>query len=175
MIKPDQSVEDGVDLSGVPLDRVPAVLARAKTASVALAHPHRLVVGADTIVAYDGQILNKPENEEQALEFLQLLAGRVHQVRTGIVVQKGGRCQDWVETTQVHFRALTGAEMRAYVSSGEGFDKAGGYGIQGLGALLVEKIDGCYFNVVGLPLVALRNLFCHFGRDLLLETKPKEF
>ena len=110
------------------------------------------VIGADTIVVIDNEILGKPKNAEAAVAMLQKLSGRAHEVLTGIAVKYKQQEICEVVHTKVHFRKLSLAEIQAYVATGEPLDKAGAYGIQGKGAVLVEKIDGCYNNVVGLPL-----------------------
>ena len=111
-----------------------------------------VVIAADTIVALDSKILGKPKDAADAKAMLRSLSGRTHQVMTGVAIFHNERELIDVITTAVCFRQLTEAEIEAYVATGEPLDKAGAYGIQGYGALLVETIDGCYNNVVGLPL-----------------------
>lgn len=139
----------------------PAALARTraeqKAESVAQEVPERFVLGADTIVVVDGGILGKPSGPEEAGEMLAALSGRWHRVITGVALAAGDGEQAWLlesdsVSTEVSFRELTRAEIEAYVATGEPLDKAGAYGIQGRGALLVREIRGCYCNVVGLPL-----------------------
>jgi len=117
----------------------------------------RLIVAADTVVAYRHHVLGKPENGAGAVRMLKMLSGRWHQVYTGLCLISpiDGRIITGFEVTKVKFRRLSPAYINNYVTSGEPLDKAGAYGIQELGALIVEKVDGCYFNVVGLPLVKL--------------------
>lgn len=110
------------------------------------------VVAADTIVVIDDVILGKPKDAETAQMMLKQLSGRTHQVMTGVAVQYAGKLLSDVCVTDVTFRQLSAEEIREYVATGEPLDKAGAYGIQGKGAVLVEKISGCYDNVVGLPL-----------------------
>jgi septum formation protein len=127
-----------------------------------------LVIGADTVVFLEDRILGKPSGPEEAIQMLAQLNGKTHQVFTGIaLIQVPGTKQrvDY-EMTQVKFRSLSMKEIEAYVSTGEPLDKAGAYGIQGKGAVLVEAIHGCYFNVVGLPIVKLVLLFQDFGVSL---------
>jgi len=115
-----------------------------------------IVIGADTVVVLDGSILGKPADAEEAVSMLRGLSGRAHQVYTGIALAcSGGRelCDHAV--TRVRMRCLTEADIRGYVATGEPLDKAGAYGIQGLGARFIEWIEGCYYNVVGLPLERL--------------------
>lgn len=121
------------------------------------------VVAADTIVVIDETILGKPVNKESAAAMLSRLSGRSHQVMTGVAVRYQGKEKTAVCITKVYFRKLNAAEIAAYVNTGEPLDKAGAYGIQGKGALLVEKIEGCYNNVVGLPLTMLYSMLIELG------------
>ena len=113
------------------------------------------IVAADTVVAVDGDIMGKPADEDEARRMLRRLSGRVHEVKTGLAVFHKARVHLHVETTHVYFRKLSDVEIDRYVATGEPMDKAGAYGIQGRGAILVSKIEGSYDNVVGLPLTAL--------------------
>jgi len=128
-----------------------------------------LIIAADTIVVLDDIILGKPTNKEEAYQFLTQLSGRAHQVMTAVCVKNlaTGFCDVRVETTLVYFRDLKPEEINAYISTNEPYDKAGGYAIQGRGALLVKRIEGCYFNVVGLPLTTLSEMLKDQGVDLL--------
>lgn len=129
-----------------------------------------LILAADTVVVLDGQILGKPKDEADAFVMLSALSGNTHQVFTGIAVldTKTGQCVTAFETTKVRFRPLSHREILQYIASGEPMDKAGAYGIQELGALFVEGIEGDYFNVVGLPLCRLGKLLKEsFEIDLL--------
>lgn len=148
-------------------------LARAKAQEVAAKRPQEdLILAADTIVVLDDtaqwpQVLGKPKDVAQAAEMLHLLSGRTHQVYTGLALLQGDRLLLDHEVTQVRFRALTDEEIQAYIATGEPMDKAGAYGIQGKGALLVEGIQGDYCNVVGLPLCRLGRCLRQFGVPLL--------
>ncbi len=144
-------------------------VARAKAEEVSRRYPGALVLGADTVVACAGRLLGKPRDAGEAREMLQLLAGRCHEVWTGVVLchAASGRWEEEAVCTRVYFRDLTEAEIEAYIATGEPFDKAGSYAIQGYGALLVERIEGCYTNVVGLPLTRLALMLRKFGVDLL--------
>lgn len=113
------------------------------------------VIGADTVVAIDGTILGKPKNREDAFCMLKMLSGKCHGVFTGVTVIKPDSTVTFSVETKVKFFDLTDAEINSYIDTNEPYDKAGSYGIQGKGALLVEKIDGDYFNVVGLPVSTL--------------------
>ena len=110
------------------------------------------VLGADTIVTAEGKILGKPKDESDAFAMLRFLSGRTHLVKTGVALIRGERKLLRVVTTSLHFRNLTDEEIRNYISTGEPMDKAGAYGIQGIGTLLVTGISGSYDNVVGLPM-----------------------
>jgi septum formation protein len=113
--------------------------------------PGETVLGADTTVVIDGEMLGKPVDADDARRMLGLLSGRRHEVLTGIAVRRGDEVtRDWA-ATEVWFTTMSGAEIEEYVASGEPMDKAGGYAIQGLASKHIEKIEGCYFNVVGLP------------------------
>ena len=127
----------------------------------------RLIVAADTVVAYRHHVLGKPENGAGAVRMLRMLSGRWHQVFTGLclISPLDGRIITGYEVTKVKFRRLSPAYINNYVASGEPLDKAGAYGIQELGALIVERVDGCYFNVVGLPLVKLDKMIRILGKN----------
>ena len=116
-----------------------------------------LIIGADTTVVMDQEAFGKPSSCQQAVEFLKKLSGNLHHVITGVALLDLNRKTEvvWSETTSVFFRRLRSEEIKAYVASGEANDKAGAYGIQGKAAAFVERIEGCYFNVVGLPLASL--------------------
>ena len=121
------------------------------------------VIAADTIVVIDNVILGKPQDAAAAKTMLQRLSGRTHQVMTGVAVCYKGQKMSEVCVTDVSFRQLTAEEIDAYIATGEPMDKAGAYGIQGRGAVLVEKINGCYNNVVGLPLSLLYLMMQRLG------------
>lgn len=114
-----------------------------------------IVVSADTVVACDGEILGKPSDKSDAVRMLKMLSGRTHSVFTGVCINGNGKICNFFEETKVTFYPLSDAEIDDYVNTVEPLDKAGAYGIQGLGALFVKKIDGDYLNVVGLPLARL--------------------
>lgn len=151
-----------------PVARALALASR-KARRVSERRERGLVIGADTIVVIDGVILGKPSDAEEASAMLRRLSGRTHEVITAVAIvdAASGRMEAAHATTRVTFRPLSEGEIARYIATGEPFDKAGGYGIQGRGALLVERIEGCYPNVVGLPLVTLADLFTKFGVDLL--------
>ncbi len=128
-----------------------------------------VVIGADTVVAIDGKILGKPADENEAAEMLKLLSGRTHRVYTGLAVIGGGKTVNEYVETEVKFYDLTDSQIKRYIATGEPMDKAGAYGIQKYGSLLVEEIRGDYFNVVGLPVGRLdRVLREDFGIEPLI-------
>ena len=161
----------GADIDETPLpDESPADyverLARAKAQDGRgrLSAPGQAcVLGADTAVVLDGKILGKPLDEADALAMLMSLAGQEHQVLTAIALLDGERCESRVVRSLVRFRSISVAEASAYWESGDPRDKAGGYGIQGLGAVFVSGLNGSYSAVVGLPLCETAELLGHFG------------
>ncbi|PSJ40127.1 Maf family protein [Zobellella taiwanensis] len=139
-------------------------LARDKALAGAALAPRPLpVLAGDTIVVVDGDVLEKPRDQEHGLAMLRRLSGRSHQVMTAMALAWNGRCEGVLVTTEVSFRSMTAAEMLRYWQSGEPADKAGGYGIQGLGGRFVARIDGSYSAVVGLPLVETEALLDRAG------------
>ncbi len=159
---------DEKEFSGLPPAEYARALAvkKAKMAKILPdAPPNAIVLGFDTIVYIDGEILGKPKDEKEAQKYLKRLSGRWHTVYTGVgAVRVGDRkTASGVEATRVLFSELTDEEIRAYVESGEPMDKAGAYGIQELGALLVKRVEGCFYNVVGLPLLCLTEVLKSFN------------
>ncbi len=142
-------------------------LSAQKAEEVARAWPEALVIASDTVVAVDGEVLGKPRDRESALRMLRELSGRANTVYSGVTVRRGSLVRTEHEAAKVFFRTLTEEEIEAYVDTGEPMDKAGAYGIQGLGALLVERIEGDYFTVVGLPVCRLGRILTGFGVDAL--------
>ncbi len=140
-------------------------LAKAKAIDVATGYPDRWVIAADTVVYIDGSILGKPKNQEEAIEMLRHLSGQEHWVLTGFSVchlEKKKGDKEAVQTA-VRVKSLTRSEMEWYVKTGEPFDKAGGYAIQGIGSFMIESIQGSYTNVVGLPLCELIQMLNRLG------------
>ena len=163
----DESLLPDEDAAMYPLrTAVQKAMAVAKTTEDAL------VIAADTVVAVDDDILGKPRDEAEAKAMLQRLSGREHIVITGIGVvdTASGRTLSATEQTIVYFHPLRDEEIDAYIATGECMDKAGSYGIQGKGSLLVRKIDGDYFNVMGLPLSRLYRLLLNIDADILKKT-----
>jgi septum formation protein len=138
-------------------------LAETKAKRIAADSPEALVIGADTIVVIDDRIVGKPVNRDDARAMVRSLAGRTHTVFTAVCVVRGARIASGTEAVRVRVRALTEAEIDAYVATGEPMDKAGAYGIQGFGATIVERIEGDFFAVMGLPLVLLTRLLAEVG------------
>ena len=132
--------------------------------------PQDVVIAADTIVVCDGRVLGKPRDAEEARAMLQLLSGRDHQVMTGMTVLRGDAAAVVTEVTDLHFRELTHREIDAYVASGEPMDKAGAYGIQGGAALFCQRLDGDYYNVVGLPVCRLTQILKELAPELMGDT-----
>ena len=132
-------------------------------AAAALCSDDEIVITADTMVFLDDARLGKPADEADALQMLSALQGRHHTVCTGITVRRGEESITESESTDVYFRPLSREEILSYIRTGEPLDKAGAYGIQGRGALLVERINGDYFNVVGLPVLRLSRMLERFG------------
>ena len=136
-------------------------------AAVKLCTPEEVVITADTMVFLDDQRLGKPRDEAHALEMLTALQGHRHTVCTGVTVRQGNRSLTESESTAVIFRPATETELRSYIATGEPMDKAGAYGVQGKGALLVERLEGDFFNVMGLPVLRLSRMLAQFGIRLL--------
>lgn len=166
IIRPsDHEAEAAPDL---PPDEMVKLIASGKAADIAsFAGTDDIIIAADTLVYIDGVPLGKPENDEHAKEMLRSLSGRAHEVHTGVAVFRSGKKVVQSECTKVYFRKLSDAEIDKYVASGEPMDKAGAYGIQCLGAVLVEKIEGDYFNVVGLPVCRLTGMLSEVGFSVL--------
>ena len=160
-------IDETMDPGQSPAHEVAAVSARkaAKIAKTAAADD--VVISADTIVVIDGAILGKPKDEQDAARMLRLLSGRTHTVYTGLTVCRGEHVNTQVVSTQVTFRPLAEAEIDAYIRTGEPMDKAGSYGIQGYGAMLVSHLDGDYFSVMGLPVCTLCQMLRAAGVPIL--------
>ena len=145
-------------------------LSALKARSLSASSPDALVLGADTVVVLRDQILEKPSTAEEAKEMLQSLSGRTHTVKTGVTLVHGATNRDvsFVESTEVTFSKLTDIQIDDYIAGGSPFDKAGGYGIQDEGALFVERIEGDFYTVMGLPLNRLQRVLYERFPDLLL-------
>ncbi len=134
-------------------------LAREKAEAVGAA-PGDIVLGADTVVVVDGETLGKPNDAADAARMLRMLSGREHVVMTGICLLNAGRAVEDTEKTLVRFVALSERDIQDYVASGEPMDKAGAYAIQGLASKFIDRVEGCYFNVVGLPIASVYRHLC---------------
>lgn len=155
-------------------DQLVEELSQRKCAEVAAAHPKDLIIAADTVVSINNRVLGKPRSEEDAARMLAALSGKLHLVYTGVTVAKEGRTLTQHEVTSVRFRTLTQADIIRYIATGEPMDKAGAYGIQGYGSVLVEGISGDYYNVVGLPVCRLARMLAWFGVNPLAMAVEKE-
>ena len=162
-------IDETMDLHNSPETEVGLVSARKANAIDRC--PTDLVIAADTIVVCDGQILGKPKDEADAFQMLSMLSGRNHQVMTGMTVIRGDRQVTHTEITQIYFRNLQEQEIRSYIRTGEPMDKAGAYGIQGGAALFAHRIEGDYFNVVGLPVCRLGQILRELAPELLEESQ----
>lgn len=138
-------------------------LHKAREVAARVDDPDAIVIGADTIVVFQDEVLGKPRNEAHAFQMLSKLSGCRHTVYTGIALIQGERQMLGREATKVRFCALTEKEILAYIATGEPMDKAGAYGIQGRGALLVDSMEGDFYNVVGLPICRLSRMLAGFG------------
>ncbi|MFL5489086.1 MAG: Maf family protein [Gemmatimonadaceae bacterium] len=138
-------------------------LAREKATAIAKRDPDLITIGADTVVVINRKVLGKPVDGSDAARMLAMLSGREHTVITAVAVSRGKKLRSAIEEVRVKFRRLRQAEIDAYIATGEPMDKAGAYGIQGYGATIVERIDGDYFAVMGLPLVRLIGLLRDVG------------
>lgn len=130
--------------------------ARLKAAAVQKDHPARMILGADTVVCVDGQVLGKPKDKDDAFRMLRSLSGRQHKVYTGVCLLHDGRADVRCDETDVYFTPLSDDEIRRYIETGEPMDKAGAYAIQGIAGMYVEKINGSFSNVIGLPTALVR-------------------
>lgn len=128
-----------------------------------------LVISADTVVFIEGTILGKPSDKEEAFHMLKKISGKCHTVFTGVCIIDGGFGRELVdfEKTYVHIKKMSDEEILKYINTGEPFDKAGAYAIQGFGSLIVERVEGCFYNVVGLPLYKLNSMLQKLGYDLM--------
>lgn len=158
-------IDEAMDPTADPRQEV-ARVSRAKALAIEAA-PRDIVIAADTIVVCDGQILGKPGTPERACEMLRLLSGRDHQVMTGFTVRQGDTLLTHTEVSHIFFRPLEEGEILAYVKTGEPLDKAGAYGIQGKAALFVTRLEGDYYNVMGLPVCALAQCLRQLGVTIL--------
>ena len=141
-------------------------LSRSKAINVAERFPSRTVIAADTIVVIDGEFLGKPKDRDDAVRMLRLLAGQWHHVITGVSLVSSETIKSRTDETKVFLQPLTDSQINAYLDLNVWKDKAAGYAIQGAGAILVQRIEGCYYNVIGLPVVPLASMLSEIGIDL---------
>lgn len=158
--------EDSIPFHGNPEDYV-CHLSKSKADSLSTSFPQDIILTADTIVLCDGKLYGKPSNREEAFKGLSQLSGKWHSVYTGVTVAQGKKSFQLSEETRVLFNPFTSQEIDHYLSKTKWEDKAGGYGYQGNGSLIVCKIEGCYYNVIGLPINATATLLKHFGIHLI--------
>ena len=157
--KKDPALEPGELVKG---------LALAKAAEVAAGRAaDDVIIAADTVVLHEKKVYGKPKSEDEAFKMLKTLSGQYHEVYTGVAIIKGSSILTDFEVTRVHFRELTDSEISAYIATGEPMDKAGSYGAQGLGCLFVDRIDGDFFNVMGLPVCKMGLMLKKQGVELL--------
>ncbi len=150
------SVDEPAPNAGEKPSTYAARMAELKSSDAAQRHPGKVIIGADTVVTLDGRILSKPKDADEAVEMLTMLAGRTHQVATACCLTlPEGETVSFTVHSEVTMRISRPATLKAYARSGESLDKAGGYAIQGMGAFIIEKINGSYTSVVGLPLAEL--------------------
>lgn len=171
------TVPSDVDESAFGLETQPPqeqvlVLSREKAAAVAIQYPDSLVIGSDTLVALAGpdqqeRVLGKPSDQAEAFEMLNALQGRMHTVYSAITLIYGNERVSDVLSTRVWMKPLSEGEIHRYIKTGEPMDKAGSYAIQGVGSLFIERIDGCYFNVMGMSMYLLNQLFSRVGVSIL--------
>ncbi len=154
--------DENLDGEFSPCEAV-SLLAFKKAKSVAERHPDAVVFGCDTVVVSDGVILGKPKDKADAFSTLKMLSGKTHEVITGVCVTQNGKSESFYEVTKVTFYPLSDETIESYINTNEVYDKAGSYGIQGFGSVLVEKIEGDYFSVVGLPISKTARLLSKFG------------
>ena len=162
-------IDEAMDAAKDPAEEV-ARVSLAKARAIAR-QVDDVVIAADTIVVLENTVLGKPKDEADAVRMLQMLSGRDHQVMTGITVLRGDRVLTHTEITHIHFRPLSAAEIARYVASKEPMDKAGAYGIQGGAALFAEKMQGDYYNVMGLPVCRLWQMLHCLAPDLLEDSQ----
>lgn len=142
-------------------------IARQKAQNAALQHPQDIVIGCDTVVEINGMAVGKPHGKQQAIEMLKLLRATRHWVHTGVCVMAPNRQHSFCETTAVDFAYMPDEEIKAYAETSEPYDKAGAYGVQGWAARYITRIEGCYYNVMGLPVARLAKVLEKFTKETL--------
>ena len=164
----ESSYEENLKLTLKP-DKLAIFLAREKARDVARRHRNALIISADTIVVLKNRVFGKPRSRKEAKEMLKALSGKAHTVITGYTIMDTGSGEELSGSvkSKVFFKVLSEREIDAYIKSGEPLDKAGAYGVQGLGAVIVRRIEGDFFNVMGLPLNSLAESLKNFGISVL--------
>ncbi len=140
------------NLNGMHPDDFVLYYSKKKAEEIQKSHPNSLIIGADTIVVLDNKIIGKPQNDEDAFQILKKLSGKCHEVFTGVSIILNNTHISDIAKTKVYFKPISDEDIKEYISTGEPADKAGAYGIQGYGSQLIDKIEGCYFNVMGFPI-----------------------
>lgn len=154
----DETLESGIDAGEAVKE-----LSKRKALFVSRMNKGAVVLGCDTVVALGGKILGKPKDESEAFSMLKSLSGREHEVFTGVYITDGEKSEGFLSCTKVEFYPLSDETIRSYIATKEPMDKAGAYGIQGLGSVLVKKINGDYFTVMGLPVNECARFLSKFG------------
>ncbi len=167
-VEPAKNFQE-VDSSNKPAHEVVLINAEGKAGEIAQNRPDELVLGVDTVGAFQDQVLEKPKDKEDAFRMLKMLQGQTHEVLSGLCLQLGTKKLTHIESTHITFLPLTDEEIRAYIETGEPMDKAASYAAQGIGGLFIQKIEGDYFNVVGLPLYRLNLMLKEFDINLLTD------
>lgn len=157
--------EETVSYSGDPA-KYACMISQGKAGLLAQRFPEAIMITADTVVARNGKLYGKPRDEDEAFSTFSVLSGQWHSVFTGVTIQKGKTAYSLAEETKVLFNELNEKQIRHYLTRIEWADKAGGYAIQMAGGLIVRKIDGCYYNVMGMPINTVESLLKHFGIEL---------
>jgi len=170
----DSGVKERIDRS-LPPWKLCVSLAEQKSRAVVLQHPDSIIIGADTVVSSHDKILGKPSNEKEAFEMLKFLSNDTHSVYTGVSIIYGNYDEQFHVETKVWFGDLSEKEIKEYIATGEPMDKAGAYAIQGLGAKFVKKIEGDFFNVVGLPVYTLYNKIVELEQRKYLQNNMRGF
>ena len=154
----DENLQENIDACEAVKE-----LSKRKAESVFAENKDAVVLGCDTVVSLDGAILGKPSDEEDARKMLRILSGRTHQVFSGVTIMDKDKTETFAVCSEVQFYELSDEDIDSYIKTGEPMDKAGAYGIQGLGGALVRKIDGDYYNIVGLPISKTIKVLAGFG------------
>jgi len=168
---PSSFDEDLVSFEGDPV-KYAMTLSEKKAESLVGQFPQEIILTADTIVYFEDKIFNKPKSYEEAFQTVSMLSGKMHKVFTSATVRQGSVYHTEIEETRIFFNLLTSEQVHKYLSSTFHYDKAGSYAIQKTGSIIVQRIEGCYYNVMGLPINTVRRLLNKFGVDLWDYLKP---